>query len=109
MDFPNLRETVLINRNEDLPLTWTDNAPDDDPFLYSFAAFVDPLGVRVFCIAPNSGVMVIPSEVFQAIPPAGWMQHGLLSHRPVDLDGRRVDLFGVSCDEGAYTLTDASE
>jgi hypothetical protein len=109
MDFPNLKETVLINRNEDFPLTWTDDAPDDDPFLYGFTAFGDALGVRIFCIGPNTGVMVVPSEVFPAIPPAGWMQHGLLSHRVVGIDGRRVDLFGVSCDEGAYSLTDASE
>jgi hypothetical protein len=109
MEFPDLRETVLINRNEPFPVTWNDDAPDDDPFLYSFTAFGDPLGVRYFCIGPKSGVMVIPSEVFQDIPPAGWIQHGLLSHRPVDVDGRRVDLFGVSCDEGLYTLTEDPE
>lgn len=111
IDTPDFTEEVVIAPGKELPVLWTDDAPSDDPYLYGFVSFADALGARYFCVGPKHGVMKIPPEVTADLPPTGFIQHGILSHRAVaiedpdsPLDGRRIDLIGISCQESRFSL-----
>ena len=108
LSFPNLSQHVEIPPAEDFPFIWTDDAPDEDPFLFAFVGFADSLGANYFCIGPNNGGMLIPQEVLDDLPATGVVQFGLLSHRAVQLGDqeKRVDLLGLNCAESQYTITD---
>jgi hypothetical protein len=103
VDVPSFDDEIVIRPDEELAIAWTDNEPRDDAYLYAFVTFRDALGLNYMCVGPNTGVMTIPKEVMNDLPDGGFIQHGLLSHRPVDLQGRRFDLFGISCHEARFT------
>jgi len=103
LSFPDMTEQVEIPSGTDFPFYWEPPGKVRQ-FDYALVSFADAYGPTHVCIGPPSGVMTIPAATISDLNPAGKVDHCLLNHRVIEVDGRRWDFIGANCKEANYNL-----
>lgn len=117
------RETVTINRGEDLVVEWEPLNQDiggqahSPERTFAFVIFVGPpnanngTGGQFKVLCPiNDGLghstFTIPASVTETLPPGGRMITGQPTHILGEMNGYRFDLISIECNNSPFTVAD---
>ena len=100
-----LAHDLVLPVNQDAHFTYTGADPDE---LYSLTFFdLATITAPVVCIGPATGMVTVPKkalELVKSYAPTGEFVLGKFLHRAYDQEGRRIDLLGLNCQAGSYTI-----
>lgn len=95
---------ISFQKGDKLTITWTQPPADAPRDMALFAVIDGETGMVTHgCVTENTGEMVVPAVITNAVPDAGFIVHGMVQHHAYDYEGRRLDLQGLNCELWEYS------